>query len=70
MTHTCLNCKHEPIWSGWTKGAHPYQSGRCQWDLMQIPPLPRCCHINRQPIMRYKDDSGVMTNCRTWEPKE
>jgi hypothetical protein len=66
---SCLNCKYEPDWSEPTKGSHPYRSGKCKWNEVVVPPLPRCTYLCRTSIMRFSDDSGVFTNCPAWEAK-
>ena len=68
----CLNCKYEPKWSVPTKGPeYIRQWGMCLWpETHIIPVLPSVYHIHADGITRFlKDDSGVKTNCPTWEPK-
>lgn len=68
---TCLNCKYEPTWSEPSKHPkYPSRAGYCKFPMpTQI--LPACCTASRMSIiMRYSDDSGVLTYCPCWGPKE
>ena len=71
MSKTCLNCKYEPQWSEPKGGEYPRSSGKCRWfEAHGRPKLPGCVQVIENGILRYADDSGVMTNCKTWEPKQ
>lgn len=34
-----------------------------------MPPLPAVMRISTESIVRYSDDSGIPTKCKTWEAK-
>jgi hypothetical protein len=67
MKKTCLNCKYEPVWGEPTKGDYPHQYGKCRWSGT-LPALPAVYRVYVEGITRFvKDDSGIPTNCKTWE---
>ena len=64
----CLDCKYEPDWSEWSGGEYSICYGRCKWDK-EIPVLPKIYSLTKKSIIRYSDDSGVVTRCKAWKPK-
>ena len=69
MKKNCLNCKYEPNWPDPIGRDYPRRIAPCLWDK-PIPVMPRTMRVVCEPVSRYSDDSGVIDNCKTWEPKE
>jgi len=67
--NNCLMCKWEPNWSGWTCGEYKRCSGKCRYPVKHQT-LPATYKIFNDTIVRYTDDSGIPSDCRTWEEKE
>jgi len=65
--NNCLNCKYEPLWHDPVGKEHPRQSGECRWDGV-IPAMPKIYRIEKGIIVKYSDNSGVPSNCKTWVP--
>lgn len=69
MRRTCLNCRYEPVWGDWIGHEFRRRIGKCRWDK-PIPILPVTHRLDIASIVRYSDDSGVMTNCPAWKEKK
>lgn len=65
----CLTCFYEPEWGEWGDGKNGYQSGKCRFAV-KLPPLPSIYKIRTINVVRYKDNSGIESNCPTWENKK
>ena len=69
MSKTCLNCKWEPVWGEEFGGVeYPRRSGKCN-KVVLLPILPETYAVREAWVIKHSDDSGVMSNCRTWEQK-
>jgi len=70
MVKNCLTCKFEPDWSE-PRGSisYPLRSGDCKYEF-EWPPIPWIYLIQKRPLIRYEDDSGLPTSCNTWCKKE
>jgi hypothetical protein len=64
----CLDCKYEPDWSDPIGREYQRRSGKCKWDK-PLPSLPQCYLVEKQFIVRFDDDSGIMRNCAVWEAR-
>lgn len=69
MSNNCLNCKYQPEW-GRVEGTGIYQRqcGACKWFKKYKVRSPACCQIIPQMIWRFPDNSGIHSDCPTWEP--
>ena len=65
---TCLTCKHEPEWGEEWGGDYPRVAGKCRKKVV-LPLLPETYRVVITGITKYADGSGVMVDCKTWEPK-
>jgi len=66
--NNCLNCKYEPNWPDPVGKTYPRRTADCQWNK-PMPPLPGVIKFIREPVTRYSDNSGIIENCKAWEPK-
>ena len=68
--YCCLECKYEPDWSE-PSGHRDYscRTGKCKFK-MEWPPYPWVYLIQTRPLIRYSDDSGLPTSCKTFEKRE
>ena len=73
MEHNCLDCKFEPDWSEFGSGEYGTSHGECKYVIGEVK-LPACvtnyASIKKRSVRRYKDNSGVHSCCKVWEPKE
>ena len=70
MKHKCLSCKYEPDWNEPSRSkSYPIRTGKCKYK-MNWPQIPWVYVIQKRPLIRYDDDSGLPTVCETWHKKE
>lgn len=65
----CLSCEYEPDWSEPVGVEYKRQSGKCKY-IVNWPSIPWVYLITTRPLIRYSDDSGLPTACKTYKPKE
>lgn len=68
MEKTCLNCLYEPEWEKWIGKKYRRRIGNCKFKVI-VPILPSIYSVRIHHIERY-DDSGIIIDCPTWEPKK
>ena len=70
--NNCLNCKYEPEWGKSVGLEFPRRAGMCRWNQSiptKLPLLPASYRIDVRAIIRHSDDTGIPSDCKTWEAK-
>jgi len=68
MDKNCLTCRWEPDWVDWVGREFRRRGGRCRIEIA-LPVLPATWSVLKEPILMHVDNSGMPTQCKTWEPK-
>jgi hypothetical protein len=65
----CLTCKYQPDWSAWIGCEFRRCVGECKYDVIGKTQflIPECHHLQLYSITMYDDQSGLPSNCPTWE---